>query len=39
MVILDFESAGAGRTRVRFTQMGWGDGPDWDKAYEYFDNA
>ena len=39
MVILDFEPAGAGRTRVRFTQMGWGEGPDWDKAYDYFDNA
>jgi uncharacterized protein YndB with AHSA1/START domain len=39
VVILDFAPAGTGRTRVRFTQMGWGEGPDWDKAYAYFDNA
>jgi uncharacterized protein YndB with AHSA1/START domain len=39
MLILNFESAGTGRTRVRFTQIGWGEGPDWDKAYEYFDHA
>jgi uncharacterized protein YndB with AHSA1/START domain len=39
MVIVELEPNGAGRTRVRFTQMGWGDGPNWDKAYEYFDHA
>lgn len=39
MVILEFQSVSAGRTRVRFTQMGWGEGRSWDQAYEYFDHA
>lgn len=28
-----------GRTRVELTQLGWGDGGEWDLAYEYFDAA
>ena len=39
MVVLDFEPATGGGTRVRFTQMGWGSGGNWDKAYDYFDQA
>jgi uncharacterized protein YndB with AHSA1/START domain len=39
VVVLDFAGDGRDRTRLRFTQMGWGDGPDWDKAYAYFDKA
>jgi uncharacterized protein YndB with AHSA1/START domain len=39
MVIVDLEPAGPTRTRLRFTHTGWGDGPEWDKAYEYFDHA
>lgn len=29
----------ATRTRLTFTHAGWGDGRDWDAAYDYFDNA
>ena len=39
MVVLEFAADGASATRVRFTQLGWGDGADWDKAFDYFDQA
>lgn len=39
VVVLDFAPAGEKETKLRFTQLGWGDGPDWDKAYDYFDHA
>jgi uncharacterized protein YndB with AHSA1/START domain len=39
VVTLDMEPAGEGRTRLRFTHAGWGEGPDWDKAFAYFDQA
>jgi uncharacterized protein YndB with AHSA1/START domain len=39
MVILDFEKKDGRHTRVRFTQLGWGEGTSWDQAYEYFDHA
>lgn len=39
VVTLDFADAGGGHTRLRFTHSGWGDGPHWDRAYEYFDEA
>lgn len=29
----------AGETRVRLTHVGWGDGGQWDQAYDYFDKA
>ena len=29
VVVLDFTPAGRGATRLRFTQLGWGEGPDW----------
>jgi uncharacterized protein YndB with AHSA1/START domain len=29
----------AGGTRLTFLHWGWGTGPQWDKAYEYFDAA
>ena len=38
IVTLDFAPAGE-QTRLTFTQWGWGEGADWDKAYDYFDNA
>lgn len=31
--------AGEGLTEVRLTHNGWGDGGQWDKAYDYFDKA
>jgi uncharacterized protein YndB with AHSA1/START domain len=39
LVVLEFKPAGANRTQVRFTEMGWGEGEQWDKAYDYFDHA
>jgi uncharacterized protein YndB with AHSA1/START domain len=39
MVILDFAAEGEKTTRLRFTQVGWGEGKDWDAAYDYFDQA
>jgi len=39
IVVLDFAAAGERATRLRFTEMGWGDGPEWDTAYDYFDKA
>jgi uncharacterized protein YndB with AHSA1/START domain len=39
VVTLDFADVGSGRTRLRLTHSGWGEGPDWDRAYEYFDHA
>ena len=39
VVIIRMEPLNAGETRVRLTHTGWGDGGEWDKAYDYFDNA
>jgi uncharacterized protein YndB with AHSA1/START domain len=39
VVTLDFAEAGEGRTRLRLTHWGWGEGPEWDRAYDYFDRA
>ncbi len=40
-VVLRFteEPPGAGCVRVELTQLGWGEGDDWDKCYKYFDGA
>ena len=38
-VVVQFDDLGDGRTRVRFTQMGWREGEDWDAGYAYFDRA
>jgi uncharacterized protein YndB with AHSA1/START domain len=38
-VTLRFEPVGAGKTRVTLHEDGWGDGGDWDKAYDYFTAA
>jgi uncharacterized protein YndB with AHSA1/START domain len=34
-----FSAEGEKRTRLVFTHAGWGDGPEWDAAYAYFDKA
>jgi uncharacterized protein YndB with AHSA1/START domain len=39
IVTLEFEPQGDARTRLTFTHSGWGSGPEWDKAYAYFDRA
>ena len=39
MVVLDFVAESPGSTKVRFTHLGWGDGPECDEIYNYFDQA
>ncbi|MCP4632012.1 MAG: hypothetical protein GY855_03725 [candidate division Zixibacteria bacterium] len=38
-VILQFEKSNDKEVKVTLTQHGWGTGNDWDKLYNYFDNA
>ena len=39
VVIVRTHPEGDNRTRVTLTHLGWGDGGEWDKAYQYFDRA
>jgi uncharacterized protein YndB with AHSA1/START domain len=39
LVVLDFTPLDPKRTHLRFSEFGWGDGPEWDAAYQYFDRA
>jgi uncharacterized protein YndB with AHSA1/START domain len=39
VVTLELAAIDAGHTRLRFTHAGWGEGPEWDAAYAYFDSA
>jgi uncharacterized protein YndB with AHSA1/START domain len=39
LVIVRLTPADGGETRVTMTHVGWGDGGEWDKAYNYFDKA
>ncbi len=36
LVSLKFRKIEEQKTELFFTQTGWGDSPDWDKAYDYF---
>lgn len=36
LVTLKFEELSPEKTRLTFIQTGWGDGPEWDKAIDYF---
>lgn len=38
-VVLRFEDKGDGTTSVRFDQLGWREGEDWDQGFAYFDAA
>jgi uncharacterized protein YndB with AHSA1/START domain/uncharacterized protein YciI len=38
-VVLEFEKLEGGRTRVKFAQLGFGSGAEWDEYYAYFDRA
>ena len=38
-VVVRFEPAGDGETKVSLSHGGWGDGGQWDQAYAYFDRA
>jgi uncharacterized protein YndB with AHSA1/START domain/acetylornithine deacetylase/succinyl-diaminopimelate desuccinylase-like protein len=39
VVVIRMESLGNEETRVRLSHVGWGEGGEWDKAYDYFDRA
>lgn len=39
VVIVRFKPAGDGETQVTMSHVGWGDGGEWDKAYDYFNKA
>ncbi|HSR51467.1 MAG TPA: SRPBCC domain-containing protein [Acidobacteriota bacterium] len=39
LVTLDFQALDENRTRIRFAQIGWGRGDDWNKGFDYFDEA
>jgi hypothetical protein len=38
-VVIRLDEPAAGIVRVRFAQLGWGEGEDWDQGYAYFDKA
>jgi uncharacterized protein YndB with AHSA1/START domain len=38
-VVVRFAPAGEGATRVTLHHSGWGEGGQWDQAFDYFDNA
>jgi uncharacterized protein YndB with AHSA1/START domain len=39
VVILRFEPVGENQTIVSLHHVGWGEGGEWDKAYDYFGKA
>ena len=38
-VVVQFETAETGQTRVSLDRLGWLDGEKWDEAYAYFNQA
>jgi uncharacterized protein YndB with AHSA1/START domain len=38
-VVVRFESVDSGITRVTIRHDGWGEGGEWDEAFDYFDKA
>jgi uncharacterized protein YndB with AHSA1/START domain len=39
VVIVRFKPVGDAETLVTMSHVGWGDGGEWDKAFDYFDKA
>jgi len=39
VVIVRFAAEGEGQTKVTLSQIGWGEGGEWDKTYDYFSKA
>jgi uncharacterized protein YndB with AHSA1/START domain len=39
VVTLELTPRDAGHTLMTLTHSGWGEGPEWDRAYQYFDDA
>jgi uncharacterized protein YndB with AHSA1/START domain len=38
-VVLKFEMIGEDKTRIFMCHTGWGDGDEWDRAFDYFNDA
>jgi len=38
-VVVELEPAGAGKTRVTLTHLGWFEGGEWDQVFAYFERA
>ena len=38
-VVYRFEPISAQQTRVTTSMMGWGEGPDWDESYKFFEKG
>ncbi len=38
-VVLFFDVVNPRQTKVTLSHLGWGSGEEWDKLYDYFDNA
>jgi uncharacterized protein YndB with AHSA1/START domain len=38
-VVLKFENLGESKTRISMCHTGWGDGDEWDSAFDYFVDA
>ena len=38
-VVVSFKSLGMNRTEITLCHLGWPEGGDWDKVYDYFDKA
>ena len=38
-VVVQLDEPADGVVRVRFAQLGWGEGEDWDQGFTYFDKA
>ncbi len=38
-VVIRFKGAGNGQTKVTLVHSGWGEGEEWDKAFDYFSSA
>lgn len=38
-VVVRFKSLGESQTKITLTETGWGEGEEWDKAFDYFSSA
>ncbi|MBT3318133.1 MAG: SRPBCC domain-containing protein [Clostridia bacterium] len=38
-VVVEFEQVGESETRVTLTHLGWPESKEWNKVYDYFDEA
>ena len=38
-VVIELQELEAGKVQVRLAHLGWGEGGNWNKLYDYFDKA